>query len=224
LPAGTYYYTVSGVNALGEGPQSAAVSATLSMPQAPYKVAARVDSDTDVTLTWGYNSAAVSYTVYQASSSSGDYTPIKTGITVNTIAISGLTPNTACYFKISSVNILGEGPQSSFVEARTASSISSLTSGWTNDTLTDWEELKMYTFPVTSGTHYSILWRDSSTATGDTASIRISARYQTSGNSIYLDGTSGSSMFQAAETGVVLVTVTGQHTDSTGTYRIAEQD
>jgi hypothetical protein len=194
------------------------------MPQAPYNVAARVDSDTDVTLAWSYNAVAISYMVYQASSSLGDYTPVQTGITENTITISGLTPNTVCYVTVSSVNMLGEGPQSSSVEARTASSVSPLTSGWTNDTLTDGGELKMYTFPVIGGTHYSILWQDSSTATvGGTASISISARYQTSGNSISL-GTSGSAMFQAAETDVVLVTVTGQHASSAGTYRIAEQD
>jgi hypothetical protein len=82
----------------------------------------------------------------------------------------------------------------------------------------------MYSFPVNGGTHYSILWQDNSTATtGGTATISVSARYQTNGNSIPL-GSGGSGTFQAAETGIVLVTVTGQNAYSAGTYRIAAQD
>jgi fibronectin type 3 domain-containing protein len=226
LSAGTYYYKVSAVTAIGESSLSSSATATLPTPSAPSNLAIRVDSDTVATLAWTSVSTAVSYTVYSAEFSSGYYAPAQTGITANTVTISGLTANTTYYFAVSSVNTLGEGDKSSPVTARTASSVGSLmkNNGWTNDSLVDGGEIKMYTFPVTSGTYYYILWQDSSTATSyGSATISINARYQTSGNSISL-GTGGSAMFQASETGVVLVTVTGKNAASAGTYRIAAQD
>ncbi|MDR3122963.1 MAG: fibronectin type III domain-containing protein [Treponema sp.] len=220
LSAGTYCYKVSAENALGEGLQSAAATATLSMPPAPSGLAIMIDSDTGATLSWNAVSDAVSYTVYYATAH-GPFIPVP-DITANTAALSSLLANTTYYFTVSSVNILGEGPQSSSVEARTASSVGSLASVWTNDSLVDWKEIKMYAFPVSSGTHYSILWQDSATTiVGGTAAISVSARYQASGISISLRT---GATFQASETGVVLVTVTGKNAYSAGTYRIAVQD
>jgi hypothetical protein len=180
-----------------------------------------INSDTRVTLTWTSVATAVSYTVYSAVSSSGPYAPVQTGITANTLAVSGLAANTTYYVAVSSTNLLGEGVKSSPVAARTASNVGALTTTWTNDSLADGNEVKMYTFSVSKGIHYSILWQDSSTATTyGSATVSVSARYQTSGTAIAL-GTGGSGTFQASETGSVLVTVTGKNASSAGTYRIA---
>jgi hypothetical protein len=222
LSVGTYNYTVSAVNALGESARSSAATATLSTPPAPSGLDVTIDSDTDAIVFWNDVSEAVSYTVYYATTPYGPFIPVQADITYNIAVLSSLMANTTYYFTVSSVNILGEGPQASPVEARTASSVGSLASVWTNDSLVDGREIKMYTFPVSSGTHYSILWQDSATTiVGGTATISVSARYQANGNPIVL-GTGAT--FQALETGVVLVVVTGQNAYAAGTYRIAVQN
>jgi fibronectin type 3 domain-containing protein len=109
-----YYYKVSAYNNYGESPQSTSYGyATTSgtAPSAPSSVSASAQSANSITVSWNSVSGASSYYVYRASSSSGTYSYI-----VSTISVSytdtGLSANTAYYYKVSARNDYGESPQS----------------------------------------------------------------------------------------------------------------
>jgi cellulose 1,4-beta-cellobiosidase len=59
----TYYYVVSAVNAAGEGPDSAFVSATL---QLPLPLAAVISADGQIQLSWTTNDNGGTFKVYSA--------------------------------------------------------------------------------------------------------------------------------------------------------------
>src|SRR5262249_51827805 len=98
----TYFYVVSGINASGEGADSAEVSATpQAVPTAPTGLAA-VAGDARVSLTWTASAGATSYNVKRATTSGGPYTTVAMGVTtpyVNT----GLTNGTTYYYVVSGV-------------------------------------------------------------------------------------------------------------------------
>ena len=122
-----YYYVITAVNAIGESPASAQVSATptitVTAPVAPTGVSATAGNN-QVTLTWTAVSGATSYNIYW-SLSSGVTTSTGTKITnaSSPYVQTGLTNGTPYYYVITAVNAIGESPASAEV------SVSATTNG-----------------------------------------------------------------------------------------------
>lgn len=117
-----YYYTISAVTAIGEGPRSTIVFATpLSVPSAPSELTA-VGGAKSITLTWTAPSdggtAVTGYKIYRGSASGGE--SLLKLIGPNTTYVDpGLPDNMLYYYKIRAINSQGDGPISSEVSART---------------------------------------------------------------------------------------------------------
>jgi hypothetical protein len=115
----TYYYQVSAVNSLGEGPKSTEVSATpaisQTVPSEPQKPQADPGNGL-IYLTWNPpisdgNSPITNYRIYRGTSPGGEAFLLEIGnVTMHTD--NGLTNGQIYYYKISAVNGIGEGPLS----------------------------------------------------------------------------------------------------------------
>ena len=123
----TYYFKVSAINSLGEGPQSNEVSSTpASTPSSPLSLAASAGS-AQVTLTWAAPSsnggaAITSYKIYRGTSTGGEAFLVSLG-NVLTYTDTGLTNGQTYYYKVSAVNSVGEGPLSSEASAKPVSAL-----------------------------------------------------------------------------------------------------
>jgi fibronectin type 3 domain-containing protein len=119
-PSTEYYYKVSVINFIGESVQSAYVRAATLPPAAPENVAARVLSANSIAVSWQPVSGATSYKVYRSAASSGPYNALTTAGIV-TAAYTDTTVSGAAeyYYKISAINVLGEGAQSDYAYAST---------------------------------------------------------------------------------------------------------
>ncbi|TLZ66884.1 MAG: hypothetical protein E6K12_05390 [Methanobacteriota archaeon] len=115
----TYYYEVSAVNSVGEGPRSNEASATPSAPPAtpgaPQGLTA-TGGDTTVALAWSAPSSdggspVTNYKVYRGLSSGGE-TLIDTVGNVLSYSDTGRTNGVTYYYEVSAVNSVGEGPRS----------------------------------------------------------------------------------------------------------------
>ena len=120
----TYYYQLTAVNAIGEGPTSNELSATtaapITVPDPPTLTAASPGNAT-VSLTWtppGSNgsNAITGYKVYR-STTSGTETLLTTIGTVTSFTDTGLTNGNAYYYKVSAVNAAGESSLSNELRA-----------------------------------------------------------------------------------------------------------
>ncbi|MEJ6979706.1 fibronectin type III domain-containing protein [Pedobacter sp. P351] len=114
-----YYYVVSAVNGVGEGANSAQVSATPQAtppPAAPTGLTATA-GNVQVALSWTASTGATSYNVKRATVTGGPYTTIATGVTTTTYTNTGLTNGTVYYFVVSAVSAAGEGTNSAQVSA-----------------------------------------------------------------------------------------------------------
>jgi len=117
----TYFYEVSAVNAVGEGPKSTEASATpATTPTMPRSLAAAA-SPNEVTLTWAApvsdgGSPITGYKVYRATSA-GAETLLSTVGVVLSYPDPGLTNGQAYYYEVSAVNAVGEGPKSNEASA-----------------------------------------------------------------------------------------------------------
>ncbi len=123
----TYYYTVSAVNAMGEGPQSNEANATPSVapsvPSAPQALGG-VAGNAQVDLTWSApvsdgGSPITNYTIYRGLSSGGEAFLVQIG-NVLTYMDLGLTNGVSYYYEVSAVNAVGEGPLSNEASATPA--------------------------------------------------------------------------------------------------------
>jgi len=118
----TYFYKISAENDCGESAKSSAVSETTvscPTPAAPKNVSAEALSSSNIKISWGKVSAAVSYTVYHSTSESGTYDSIAN--TTDTIfPHTGLSPSSTHYYKVAARNsTCGEGAASARASAAT---------------------------------------------------------------------------------------------------------
>src|SRR5436853_6982716 len=161
----TYYYQVSAVNAVGEGPMSTEASATptapVTVPGAPRNLQA-TPGDGQVTLNWQApsndgGSPILLYTIYRGNSSGGESFLITVPL-VTTYTDATVTNGVTYYYQVSATNAIGEGPRSSEVSVTPATTPGapqglSATPGDTTVSLT-WSP------PVSNGgssiTHYTI--------------------------------------------------------------------
>ena len=125
-----YYYRVSAVNSIGEGPKSNEASATptVSVPSTPLNFHAS-PSISQVALNWSAPSsnggASVSaYKVYRGNTSDGE-TLLITLSNVLTCTDNSLINGQKYYYRVSAVNSIGEGPKSNEVSATPTVSVPS---------------------------------------------------------------------------------------------------
>ena len=117
----TYYYVISGVNANGEGANSAEAFATpIPPPTAPTGLTATPSgtqvSNLQVALTWNVSATATSYNLKRSTSSGTETTIISLSGTsyTDTNVVNG----TLYYYVVSALNLSGEGANSTEASAR----------------------------------------------------------------------------------------------------------
>jgi subtilisin family serine protease len=105
----TYFYVVSAVNGVGEGPNSSQVSATpssvISLPARPTGLTA-TPGDTKVTLNWSPAAGATSYQVRRALKKAGPFTIIASP-TGTTHVDTSVTNGTKYWYQVRGVNSAG---------------------------------------------------------------------------------------------------------------------
>src|SRR5439155_1707476 len=123
----TYYYKVTAVNAVGEGPRSNDASGTPTSSQtvpAPPRQLNATPGDAQITLTWlapssDGRSPITGYTIYRGTNSGNRSFAVPLG-NVTTYMDTGLTNGQRYYYVVTAVNAIGEGPPSSEVSAKPA--------------------------------------------------------------------------------------------------------
>ncbi len=118
----TYRYAVSAVNAAGESPRSAEVTATpeLAIPPAPENFSVTVSvvaGDVQASLSWDAIFGTDTYQVYRADSLTAALVRIADNTTITDAAYTniGLTGGTAYRYTVRAVNAAGEGADSNEV-------------------------------------------------------------------------------------------------------------
>ena len=120
----TYYYQVSAVNSVGEGPRSNEATATPSAPAAPPTAPQGLVATGGVgtvTLVWSPpsnngGSPVTNYRIYRGTSSNGE-TLLTTIGNVLTYIDTAVTNGVTYYYQVSAVNSAGEGPRSNEASA-----------------------------------------------------------------------------------------------------------
>ena len=121
----TYYYKVSAVNSVNEGPLSNEASATPAAPHtapgAPRDLVATA-GDASVSLSWSPPSSdggapITNYKIYRGTVSGGQLSLIATVPDVLSYTDSPLTNGKTYYYKVTAVNEVGEGPPSNEASA-----------------------------------------------------------------------------------------------------------
>lgn len=112
----TYYYQVTAVNSVGEGPKSNEASA-ITAPSAPTALTATA-GNAQVSLSWTASSGAANYIVYRGTTSGGENsTPIATDVTSANYTDKSASNGTTYYYDVTAVNSGGESGKSNEVSA-----------------------------------------------------------------------------------------------------------
>jgi subtilase family serine protease len=124
----TYFYKVTAVNGIGEGPQSNESSATTNkatLPSAPRNLSARTATQRGVTLTWSAPSSnggspVSSYKIYRGTRSGGEtlYATVSCSASTCSATDTGTSSRTTYYYEVAATNGVGTGPFSSQASAR----------------------------------------------------------------------------------------------------------
>jgi fibronectin type 3 domain-containing protein len=122
----TYYYEVTAVDSVGEGPAStqsagATPEVPVNVPAAPTGVNAAA-GNAQVTVTWTAATGATSYNIYRSSSQGSQGTKIGSS-TTTTYADAAAVNGTGYYYEVTAVNAGGEGPPSSQTAVATPSAV-----------------------------------------------------------------------------------------------------
>ena len=116
----TYFYKVSVVNITGESALSVYASAEFKAPEAPSGFSAFPLSSTSLQISWDSVQGASGYKLYHSNTTAtGTYNLIAT-VDAASYTHTGLTINTDYWYKVSALNIIGEGAQSEYITARIA--------------------------------------------------------------------------------------------------------
>jgi len=110
-----YYYKVSALNGFGNKGQSVAVGSTTGFPE---NVAARLDSLSEMVVTWMPVPGAVSYNAYRSTSDTGVFSKVAS-LTGDTLVDTGLSAGLTYYYKIGAANGSQESPLTLPVIAKT---------------------------------------------------------------------------------------------------------
>jgi hypothetical protein len=127
VAAGTYYYKVTAVNAVGEGAPSAEASATsnnppaATAPSAPRDVTAAPASGKGVQLSWAVpastgGSPITGYRIYRSTAAGGEVLLTSVGV-VTSFKDSSTIRGTTYFYVVSAVNAVGESAKSGEVSA-----------------------------------------------------------------------------------------------------------
>jgi fibronectin type 3 domain-containing protein len=120
----TYYYVVTPSNASGDGANSAEISAT-TIPASPSNVTATPGTG-QVSLSWSPSTGATGYTVFRATSLSGPYTAIATGVTGTSYNDTTALPGWTYYYAVSAGDSSGQSQNSTSATTTT----STVALGW----------------------------------------------------------------------------------------------
>src|SRR5947199_6255592 len=120
----TYYYQVSAVNNVGEGPRSNEISATPTAPATPPGAPQGLGAtagDATVTLTWSAPSSnggspITNYRIYRSTTGGGETLQATIG-NVLTYSDTSVTNGVTYYYQVSAVSNVGEGPRSNEASA-----------------------------------------------------------------------------------------------------------
>lgn len=113
LLAGTYDFTVSAGNTVGESPQSPSVNYTvLEMPEL-----IATPGNAQVTLSWNSVTGATGYNIGRATTSGGIYTTIASNVSATTYNDTNLTNGTTYYYIVSATSASGGSDNSAEVPA-----------------------------------------------------------------------------------------------------------
>lgn len=118
----TYYYQVSAVNEVSEGPRSNEANATpAGLPSPPENLQATADLSS-INLTWEApisdgGSPITNYWVHRWFSSGGEIPFVLLGNVLNYTDVS-VVPGDTYYYQVSALNAIGEGPKSNETSAR----------------------------------------------------------------------------------------------------------
>jgi predicted phage tail protein len=130
----TYYFRVTAVNAVSEGPASAEASATVTMPPAepgPPTGLTAASGGGRVRLSWtapasNGGSPVTGYIIYQGTSPGGESAALVNGSMVKATGytVTGLANGTTYYFRVAAVNAVGQGRESGETSATPVSPVS----------------------------------------------------------------------------------------------------
>ena len=179
---------------------------TPTKPDTPTGVSATKGTQVgQVTVTWSAASGATSYTVTRATSSSGTYTTLKSGITGLSYVDTSVSGTSTYYYKVTAVNSAGSSSPSSYASgyAKVAATLYSLTlSGpatLTSGTYGDYKLVATYTdnsekdvtssasWSLAAGSAYASISKNRVTAGSVTASKNVTVRATYSGNNCDLN-------------------------------------
>ena len=129
----TYYFWVTAVNTVGQGPASNDASATpaasvlTTVPGAPTGLAARA-GDAQVTLTWAAPAPnggpqVTGYNVYDGTTADFKASTMVQSSASTSATATGLSNGTTYYFWVTAVNTVGQGPASNDASATPAASV-----------------------------------------------------------------------------------------------------
>jgi len=156
-----YYFQVSAVNGIGEGPRSDEINATPGLPTAPIWLTATARNG-QIILNWSAPSrdggyAITHYKIYQGTTSGGETLLATIGVTL-TYTATGLTNGQTYYYKIAAVNSQGTGANSTEASAMSGT-VPSAPTGLTVETYNAAVTL-YWVAPASNGgsniTHYKI--------------------------------------------------------------------